>query len=71
MNPAIAAPTDAGGRSGKNPAFVDAVARANVQLTIDTLRSGSPVLADLEKKGQIRIVGSMYDLSNGVLTFLS
>lgn len=71
IKPAIASTSYAGERSGKNPAFVDAVARANVQLTIDTLRSGSPVLADLEKKGQIRIVGSMYDLSNGVVTFLS
>lgn len=44
-------------------------ARSNVQLTIDTLRSGSPILSDLEKKGQIKIVGSMYDLSNGVVTF--
>lgn len=70
IKPAIAATTYAGERSSKNPAFVDAVARANVQLTIDTLRSGSPILADLEKKGQIKIVGSMYDLSNGVVTFL-
>jgi len=71
IKPAIAATTYAGERAGKNPAFVDAVARSNVQLTIDTLRSGSPILADLEKKGQIKIVGSMYDLSNGVVTFLS
>lgn len=71
IKPAIAATPYTGERTGKNPAFVDAVARSNVQLTIDTLRSGSPILADLEKKGQIKIVGSMYDLSNGVVTFLS
>ena len=71
IKPAIAATTYAGERTSKNPAFVDAVAKANVQLTIDTLRSGSPVLADLEKKGQIKIVGSMYDLSNGLVTFLA
>jgi|UPI000488AD1B carbonic anhydrase len=69
IKPAIAATTYAGDRAGSNPAFVDAVARSNVQLTIDTLRSGSPILADLEKKGQIKIVASMYDLSNGVVTF--
>lgn len=71
IKPAIAKTDYAGDRSGKNPAFVDAVAKANVQLTIDTLRSGSPILADLEKKGQIKIVGSMYDLSNGAVTFMS
>ncbi len=70
IKPAIAATSYTGDRSGRNAAFVDAVARSNVQLTIDTLRSGSPVLADLEKKGQIRIVGAMYDLSNGAVTFL-
>jgi carbonic anhydrase len=70
IKPAVAATTYAGERTSKNAAFVDAVARTNVQQTIDTLRSGSPILADLEKKGQIKIVGSMYDLSNGALTFL-
>lgn len=70
IKPAIAATAYAGERASKNPAFVDAVARSNVQLTIDTVRSGSPILADLEKKGQIKIVGSMYDLSNGLVTFL-
>ena len=70
IKPAIAKTDYAGDRSGKNLAFVDAVAKTNVQLTIDTLRSGSPILADLEKKGQIKIVGSMYDLSTGAVTFL-
>lgn len=69
IKPAIAATTYAGERTSKNAAFVDAVAKSNVQLTIDTLRSGSPILADLEKKGQIKIVGSMYNLSNGVVSF--
>jgi len=47
--------------------FVDAVARTNVQRTIDAIRRTSPV--DLEKKGRIKIVGSMYDLRNGAVTF--
>ena len=46
------------------------MARTNVQQTIDALRSGSPILTDLEKKGQIKIVGSMYNLANGVVTFM-
>jgi carbonic anhydrase len=71
IKPAIAATKYTGDRSSKNDGFVDAVARANVQLTIDALRSGSPVLADLEKKGQIRMAGSMYDLANGTVTFVS
>ncbi len=70
IKPAIAATSYGGDRSSKNAEFVDAVARTNVQQTIDALRSGSPILADLEKKGQIKIVGSMYNLANGVVTFM-
>lgn len=69
IKPAIAATRYSGERSGKNAAFVDAVATTNVKQTIDTLRSTSPVLADLEKQGKIKIVGSMYDIANGVVTF--
>ena len=69
IKPAVAATTYTGERSAKNAAFVDAVARTNVQHTMATLRSGSPVLADLESKGKIRIVGSMYDLATGVVSF--
>jgi carbonic anhydrase len=70
IKPAVAATSYTGDRSSKNPEFVDAVARTNVQQTIDAVRSGSPILTDLEKKGQIKILGSMYNLSNGVVTFM-
>ncbi len=70
IKPAVAATPYTGDRSSKSPEFVDAVARTNVQQTIDAVRSGSPILTDLEKKGQIKIVGSMYDLANGVVTFM-
>ncbi|WP_189043386.1 carbonic anhydrase family protein [Aliidongia dinghuensis] len=71
IKPAIAATQYAGERSSKNAGFVEAVARSNVRLAIDTIRSGSPTLADLEKTGKIKIVGSMYNLSNGEVTFLT
>ena len=71
IRPAIAATGYSGDRSGKNSAFVDAVAATNVKQTIDTLRSTSPVLSDLEKQGKIRIVGSMYDLATGEVKFMS
>jgi carbonic anhydrase len=50
---------------------VDAVARTNVQLTVEAIRKNSPILAGLEKEGKIKIVGSMYDLTNGMLTFMA
>jgi len=71
IKPAVAATSYTGDRSSKNAEFVDAVARTNVQQTIDALRSGSTILTGLEKKGQIKIIGSMYDLANGVVTFMA
>jgi carbonic anhydrase len=71
IKPAVEATAYGGERTSKNPEFVDAVARTNVLQTIAKLRTGSPVLADLENKGQIKIVGSMYNLADGVLSFMS
>lgn len=66
---AVAATDYPGERSAKNYAFVDLVARKNVELTMAEIRRRSPVLADLEAKGTIRIAGAMYDLEAGVVTF--
>lgn len=71
IKPAVQATKYAGDRSGKNAQFVDAVARTNVQLTVEAIRKNSPILAGLEKEGKIKIVGSMYHLSNGMLTFMA
>jgi len=69
IKPAIAATKFEGDKSSKNPAYVDAVARTNVELTIDSIRQRSTVLADLEKKGSIKISGAMYDLVTGAAEF--
>ena len=71
IKPAIPATKFEGEKSSKNPAYVDAVARTNVQLTIEHIRQRSAVLADLEKKGSIAITGAMYDLATGVAEFRS
>lgn len=71
IEPAVEATTYTGNRDGGNPEFVDAVARENVLLTVENIRKNSPILAELEKEGHIKIVGTMYDLSNGEVTFLS
>lgn len=71
IKPAVAATTYTGDRTSKNLTFVDAVARTNVELTIANVRSGSPVLVDMEKSGAIKIAGSMYDLKTGVIDFFA
>ena len=70
IEPAVKATTYDGERTGSNRAFVDAVARQNVQLTVDVIRQNSAILAGLEKDGKIKMIGAMYDLSNGEVAFL-
>jgi carbonic anhydrase len=70
VKPAISATTFDGAKSSKNATYVDAVARTNVLLGLDNIRRRSPILADLEKKSAIEIVGAMYDLVTGAVEFL-
>jgi carbonic anhydrase len=70
IKPAISATTFAGEKSSKNAEYVDAVARTNIRLGLDNVRRRSPILADLEKKQTIQIVGGMYDLATGIVEFV-
>jgi carbonic anhydrase len=71
IKPAVAATMYAGERTSKNYAFVDAVARKNVEITITNIRKASPVLAELESKGTIKIAGAMYSVETGVVDFFA
>jgi carbonic anhydrase len=70
IRPAVDGTQYQGERSAKNYAFVDAVARKNVELTMMDIRRRSPVLAELETSGAIKIVGAMYNLETGSVDFL-
>jgi carbonic anhydrase len=69
IRPAVEATTYTGERTSTNYAFVDAVARKNVDITIANIRKGSPVLAEMESKGAIKMAGAMYNLKTGVVDF--
>ena len=56
-------------RNSKNADFVQAVADLNVKLTMEKLRTRSVVLRDMIDEGEIGLVGAMYDLSTGKVTF--
>ncbi|MEN8817239.1 MAG: carbonic anhydrase family protein [Nonlabens sp.] len=68
---AVEEPKDEAVRNSKNLEFVDAVSAKNVELTIQRIRRESPVLKELEDDGEIKIVGAMYDISNGAVEFYS
>ncbi len=67
---AITEPSDASERTSKNINFVNTVAEKNVQMTIDNIRTQSPVLKEMEDNGEILIVGGMYDISNGKVHYM-
>ena len=69
IRPAVEATQYSGERSSKNYAFVDAVARKNVELAMADIRKRSAVLAELESAKTVKIVGSMYNLETGVVEF--
>src|ERR1700680_5019743 len=71
IKPAVAATSYTGERTSKNYAFVDAVARKNVGITMADIRKDSPVLAAMESSGAIKIAGAMYNLETGVVDFLT
>ncbi len=49
---------------------IEKTAVLNVKLSIDKIRIDSPILAEMERTNEIEIVGAVYDVSNGVVTFM-
>ena len=59
-----------GDKSSKNDEFMDAVCYLNVQISIDEIRSKSPILKEMEDLNEIMIVGAIYDMKTGKVDFL-
>jgi carbonic anhydrase len=66
---AVTEPKDASQRNSKNSDFVDEVSKKNVELTIDRIHAESPILTEMEKNGEIKIIGAMYDINTGEVDF--
>jgi len=49
---------------------VEEVCHVNVQLSIDRIREESAILAEMEKSGEIEIVGAVYDVTTGQVKFI-
>ena len=56
-------------RDGSNPNFVNNVTELNVHLTIERIRRESPIIAELELQGNIIIIGGLYDVETGIVSF--
>ena len=72
IKPAVEAtiePADASIRNSSNTEFVNDVSTKNVELTIDYILENSPVLKEMQSEGFIKVIGAMYDITSGKVTF--
>jgi len=56
-------------RNGNNRVFMNNVTTNNVHLTVKKIKEQSTLLAELEASGEIKIIGGLYDLDTGLVTF--
>ncbi|MDX1628957.1 MAG: carbonic anhydrase family protein [Fulvivirga sp.] len=69
LKPAVDGVEVDGERNSKNAQFVQKVADKNVELTIEQIKKDSPVLKEMLDEGDIDIVGGMYDVTSGKVSF--
>lgn len=70
INPAIKLETKTKvKRDGSNQRFVNNVTANNVFMTVKKVRKKSTILTEMELNGEIKIVGGLYDLDTGKVTF--
>ncbi|MFK8056071.1 MAG: carbonic anhydrase family protein [Saprospiraceae bacterium] len=68
ITPAVASVEYTGDRTSKNQEFVHMVSESNIKNTIAQIRANSPILKEMEANGEIKIVGALYDMDNGVVS---
>lgn len=70
IKPAVAMVEYDGEKNSANDEFVEMVCESNVHNTIADIRKNSPILKDMEDNGEIKIVGAVYDVENGSVSWL-
>ena len=66
---AVELPADESLRTSANIDFVNTVAAKNVEMTLNDIRNKSAILKEMEANGELIIIGGMYDIANGKVTF--
>ncbi|MBS1514324.1 MAG: carbonic anhydrase [Bacteroidetes bacterium] len=69
ITPAIESVSESGERNSKNHDYVEKVAKQNVIMTMEKIKKDSSILKEMIDNGEIMMVGAMYDLETGVVTF--
>jgi len=70
IRPAVESVAYEGDRTSKNQEFVHMASERNVRNAIEKIRNESPILKEMEEKGEIKIVGAIYDMDDGSVDFL-
>ena len=70
IRPAVESVAYEGDRTSKNQEFVSLACESNVRNTIAQIRMNSPILKEMEEKGEIKIAGAVYDMDNGNVDWL-
>ena len=71
ITPAVNAVTDVTeNRNSGNAEFVQKVADKNVEFTIEKIKKESSILNEMHKNNEITIVGAMYNVATGKVTFM-
>jgi carbonic anhydrase len=69
IKPAVDAVSYTGERTSKNYDFVEKVAKENVLLTMENIKNNSSILKGLIDNGTVILIGAMYDIDTGIVTF--
>jgi len=71
IEPAVSmVPHEPEDRTSENIDFVNRVAEANVRRTVRDMTARSEVISERVAAGNLKVVGAMYDISTGRVTWL-
>jgi carbonic anhydrase len=74
IRPSVAAvkkPTDPAERTSANKVFVNKVVEKNVELAIQNIHLHSAILKEMHENGEIDIVGGVYSVADGSVSFMN
>lgn len=74
IRPSVAAvtdPTNPADRTSANKTFVNNVVAKNVELAIENIHLHSAILKEMDDNGEIDIVGAVYNVADGSVSFMN
>lgn len=70
IKPAIELTQYSGEKTSQNAEYVQMVCENNVKYNLKEIKDKSPILKEMNDNGEIKIVGAIYDMDSGSVSFL-